>query len=161
MTGLDIGVMGVMAASSLLGLMRGFVREAFSLAAWIAAFLLARTLAPELSPLVPGVESEALRHLVALAVVFLCVLIGVGLAGSVLAGLVKWAGMAAYDKLLGLLFGGLRGVVILLVFTLAAGLTALPKTDFWQDSLLHVRLEEVAMAVQPWLPDDLTKHLRY
>ncbi len=161
MTGLDLGVLGVTAISVLAGLMRGFVREAFSLAAWIAAFLLAKTLAPDLSPLVPGVESEALRHLVALVVVFLCVLIGVGLAGVVLSGMVKWAGLAPYDKMLGAIFGGLRGVLVVLLFTLAAGLTALPKTDFWQHSILHPRLEGAAGMVRPWLPDDLAAHIKY
>lgn len=161
MTSLDLGVLAVLAVSGAAGLMRGFIREAFSLGAWVVAFLFAKSLAPLLAPLLTGIEAEALRQLVALVIVFLLILVAASLAGRVLAGMVKWAGLAAYDRLLGLGFGALRGAVIVLIFALAAGLTALPRTPFWQGAFSHGYLESAAKMLIPWLPEGLAAHIRF
>lgn len=161
MTGLDLLVVGVMAISAIAGLMRGLVREVFSLGAWVLAFLFAKSLAPFVAPMVPGVESEALRHFAAIALVFVIILVVTSLSGAVLAGMVKWVGLGFYDKFMGLVFGALRGGVILLLLTVLAGLTALPQTRFWQDALIREPLESGARLAMPWLPSSLVEHIRY
>lgn len=161
MSGLDLLVVGVLAVSSVAGLMRGLVREVFSLGAWVLAFLFAKSLAPFLAPMVPGVESEALRHFAALVLVFVVILVVASLSGAVLAGMVKWVGLGFYDKFMGMIFGALRGGVILLLLTLLAGLTALPQTRIWQDALTHESLESAARLAIPWLPSGLAEHIRY
>lgn len=161
MTALDLGVVLVLAVSAVAGLARGFIREAFSLVAWILAFLFAQSLAPLFAPLLPGIDTEALRQLTALAIVFLLILVATGLAGRLLAGMVEWAGLAAYDRMLGLAFGLLRGGVIVLLFALTAGLTALPATAFWQEALTHAPLESAAKMLIPWLPESLASHIHY
>jgi len=161
MTGLDLLVVGVMAISAIAGLMRGLVREAFSLGAWVLAFLFSKSLAPFVAPMVPGVESEALRHFAAIVLVFVIIVVLASLSGAVLAGMVKWVGLGFYDKFMGLVFGALRGGLIVLLLTLLAGLTALPQTRFWQDALLHEQLEAGARMAMPWLPRSLVKHIRY
>lgn len=161
MNGLDLLVLGVMAVSSIIGLMRGLVREMFSLGAWILAFAFAKSLAPFVAPMVPGVESEALRHFAAIVLVFVVILVAASLSGAALSGMVKWIGLAFYDKFMGLVFGALRGVVIVLLLTLLAGLTALPQTRLWQDALIREQLESGARMVMPWLPSGLVEHIRY
>jgi membrane protein required for colicin V production len=89
------------------------------------------------------------------------ILVGTSLAGSVLAGMVKWVGLGFYDRFLGLGFGALRGGVIVVLFALLAGLTALPETGFWQASLTHGQLESAAKMVIPWVPDSLAAHIRF
>lgn len=161
MTGLDLLVLGVMAISAIAGLMRGLVREVFSLGAWVLAFLFAKFLAPFVAPMVPGVESESLRHFAAIGLVFVIILVVASLSGAVLAGMVKWVGLGFYDRFMGLVFGALRGGVIILLLTLLAGLTALPQTRFWQDALIHEPLESGARMAMPWLPSSLVEHIRY
>ncbi len=161
MTGLDLLVVAVVAVSGLAGLMRGLVREVFSLGAWVLAFLFAKSLAPIVAPWVPGVESEALRHFAAIVVVFVAILLLASLSGTVLAGMVKWVGLGFYDKFMGLVFGALRGGIIVLLLTLLAGLTALPQTRLWQDALLRAQLESGARMAMPWLPARLAAHIRY
>lgn len=161
MSGLDLFVAGVMAISALAGLMRGLVREVFSLGAWVLAFVFAKSLAPFVAPMVPGVESEALRHFAAIVLVFVIILVLASLSGAVLAGMVKWVGLGFYDKFMGLVFGVLRGSLIVLFLTLLAGLTALPQTRFWQDSLFHEQLESGSRMAMPWLPSSLSEHIRY
>jgi len=161
MTTLDLIILGVLAVSAALGLMRGFIREVFSLGAWILAFLFAKSLAPFVAPVVPGIESEATRYLTAIVLVFIFILVLASMSGAILAGVVKWVGLGFYDKFMGLVFGALRGGVILLLFTLLAGLTALPRTEFWQGALLSGRLEALAVRVLPWLPSRLAEHIHY
>ena len=161
MTGLDLLVVGVMAISAIAGSMRGLVREVFSLGAWVLAFLFAKSLAPFVAPMVPGVESEALRHFAAIVLVFVIILVLASLSGAVLAGMVKWVGLGFYDKFMGLVFGALRGGLIVLLLTVLAGLTALPQTRLWQDALLHEQLEAGARMAMPWLPSSLVEHIRY
>lgn len=161
MNGLDLLVLGVMAVSSIAGLMRGLVREVFSLGAWVLAFLFAKSLAPFVAPWVPGLESEALRHFAAIVLVFVIIVVVASLSGSILSGMVKWVGLGFYDKFMGMVFGALRGGVIVLLLTLLAGLTALPHTRIWQDSLTHVWLESAARRAMPWLPASLAEHIQY
>ncbi|MGQ9860878.1 MAG: CvpA family protein [Thiobacillaceae bacterium] len=161
MNGLDLLVLGVMVISAAVGVMRGLVREVFSLGAWVLAFAFAKSLAPFVAPMVPGVESEALRHFAAIVLVFVVILVAASLSGAVLSGMVKWIGLAFYDKFMGLVFGALRGGVIVLLLTLLAGLTAFPHTRLWQEAWLREWLESGARMVMPWLPSSLVEHIRY
>ncbi|MFN3593150.1 MAG: CvpA family protein, partial [Thiobacillaceae bacterium] len=117
MTTLDLFVIGVLAISAVLGLMRGIIHELFSLGAWVFAFLFTKSLAPFLAPLIPGIESAATRHLAAILLVFILILVLAIMSGTILAGMVKWVGLGFYDKFMGLVFGTLRGGVIVLLFT--------------------------------------------
>jgi membrane protein required for colicin V production len=161
MNALDMGVIAALVVSALVGLVRGFTREVLSLAAWVAAFLLAKTLAPVLAPAIPGIDNPSLRHLAALALVFVVTLVAASLLAMAISRMVKWAGLGFYDKLVGLLFGALRGGLIVLIFALAAGLTALPETRFWRSSLTHGQLEAMADAAKPWLPAELAAHVKF
>lgn len=161
MTAVDWVAMGIVLVSSLAGLMRGFVREVASVAAWVLAFVAAKLLAPYLAPLVPGVESEPLRYVAAIVAIFVVVLMLVGLGAVVLSGVVRWAGLGTYDKFFGLIFGGLRAMLILLLLTLLAGLTSIPKTETWRNSISHGWFEAAAVRMKPWLPADLAALIQY
>jgi membrane protein required for colicin V production len=161
MNGLDLIVLGIFVGSTVLGLMRGLIREVFSLAAWVLAFVGARLLGPALAPMLPGAENPALQHAAALLLVFVLILLATGLAGGVLAGLVKLAGLGTYDRMLGVLFGILRGVAAVVGLALLAGLTALPKTQFWQAALSRVPLELAVHQLLPWLPKDVAVLIKY
>ena len=142
-------------------LLRGFVREAFSLAAWIVAFLAARALSPALAGLIPGIDQEGLRQAAAIVVIFLAVLIAAHLLAAALAKLMQLAGLGSLDRMLGMLFGAGRAAVVLVLLTLVAGLTALPRSEAWRASLVHGPLESLAGKVIPWLPEDLAALIRF
>ncbi len=161
MTIVDWLVLAVGGLSCVIGLMRGFVREAMSLAGWVLAFYAAKTLAPGFSAEVPGIDNPALRYGVALVLVFVVVLLLASLASMLLRGMVNMVGLGAYDKAVGLLFGGARALVLLLSLTVVAGLTSLPKTRAWQDSWSHSWLESAVVAIKPWLPEDLAALIQF
>lgn len=162
MTVLDLIVVLVLILTMVRGLMRGLVETLFSLAAWILAFVLGKWGALMVAPLLPvAVESPAIRYFAGFAVVFLVVLIGVLLLGHVLASLVKAVGLGSADKALGGVLGLAKGLVILAGLTLAAGLTSLPRTDFWKQAMLSDSLQAMALSALPLLSADVAKYVRF
>lgn len=162
MSMLDIIVLLVLVLTVVRGLMRGMIDTLFSLAAWVLAFLLGKWGALVVAPLLPiGVENPAIRYFAGFAVIFLVVLIGVLLLGHVLASLVKAAGLGSADKVLGGVLGLTKGLVILVGLTLAAGLTSLPRTEFWKQAALSGTLQTMALRALPLLPDDMAKYVRF
>ncbi|MHB1085910.1 MAG: CvpA family protein [Thiobacillus sp.] len=162
MSMLDLIVLLVLILTVVRGLMRGMVDTLFSLAAWLLAFLLGKWGALMVAPLLPvAIENPALRYFAGFMVVFLVVLIGVLLVGHALASLVKAVGLGSTDKVLGGVLGLAKGLVILVGLTLAAGLTSLPRTDFWKQSALSGSLQVMALRVLPLLPADVAKYVRF
>lgn len=161
MNSLDVTVLGILAASMVLGLTRGLAREVFSLAAWMAAFFCARQFAPQAAAFLPDADAPGLRHAAALVLTFIAVLLVVGWVGSLLSGAMKRAGLGLQDRLLGALFGAARGGIALAGLTIVAGLTALPKTEFWQQAASRPYLELAAAKLLPWLPADMAALLQY
>ena len=161
-TGLDFFVLAILALSILLGLVRGGVKEILSLAAWIVAFLVARLFADTASGWLPtALVNPLLRHWAGFILVFVIVIVIAMLLSSLVSLSFKAIGLGMFDRLLGGIFGALRGVVIVLILVLLAGLTALPKTMFWRHSLFVPYLVRVAGMVQPWLPGRLSSLLHY
>jgi membrane protein required for colicin V production len=162
MTALDWIILLVLAACVFRGLMRGLIEEVFSLGAWIVAFIAAKWGAVAVAPLLPiGIGRENIRYFVGFAVVFLVMMIVVLITGHIVKSSVQAVGLTGADKLIGALFGLLRGLVIVVGLTLAAGLTQLPRTDFWRQATLSHALEIMATQAKPLLPQKLAKYIRY
>lgn len=162
MNTLDLIVVLVLVLTVVRGLMRGMVDTLFSLAAWILAFMLGKWGALVVAPLLPiGIESLSIRYFAGFSVVFLVVLIGVLLLGHALATLVKAVGLGGADKVLGGVLGLAKGLVILIGLTLAAGLTSLPRTDFWKQARVSGSLQAMAQRAMPLVPADVAKYIRF
>lgn len=160
MTLLDWVVLAVLGYMVVRGLLRGFADTVFSLLAWVLAFYVGKWGAVALAPLF-GIDTPGLRYFVAFAVVFLVVLIGVLLVGHLISASLRALGLGPADSVLGGVAGLVRGLVVLTVLTLAAGLTALPRTDFWQNAALAQPLQRLAVVALPWLPAELAEHVRF
>jgi membrane protein required for colicin V production len=159
---LDLIVLLVLVVSVVRGLMRGMVETLFSLAAWLLAFVLGKWGALLVAPLLPiGIENPSIRYFAGFALIFLLVLIAVLLLGHALASLVKAVGLGSADKVLGGVLGLAKGLLILIGFTLAAGLTSLPRTDFWKQAMLSDSLRAMAMRALPLVPKDVAKYVRF
>ena len=112
----DWTIVVVLALSTLLSLKKGFVREALSLLAWVAAFLVSTSFGAHLSSqLVPWIAAERLRYAAAYVILFVATLMLGSLLNALLAQLIRVTGLSGADRLLGTVFGFIRGLVILLV----------------------------------------------
>ena len=160
MAALDWILLAILTVSMLLGVWRGLVREVLSLAGWIAGFLLAQMFAPEVGQRIPMEgTSEGLRYLAGFVVVFIAVLVLTAVSGWVLQKLVAAVGLGILDRLLGAVFGSLRGVIFLLVITVIAGMTPVQDTATWRQSEGARALTQLLHFLKPVLPADFGKYL--
>jgi membrane protein required for colicin V production len=162
MTGFDVIVLAVLFLSTLLAFVRGVVRELISIAAWIVGFVAAITYAGVVAEMLSGFAVTPLvRHVIAFALILLVVLIAGGFLAWMLRSAVHAIGLGFVDRFLGGLFGLARGVLAMVAFALIAGLTTMPKQDWWQNSLLGAPLAEAALALRPYLPAEWAQRLDY
>ena len=162
MNGADIAILLVLAVSSLLSLMRGLVREILSLVSWVVAVWVAFRFCGAAGGFMGGMIAEGpLRTGVAFVALLVGTLIVLGLVGALLAKAVAASGLGSTDKVLGMWFGFLRGLAILVVLVLLAGLTPLPQQDWWQSSLLLPRLVPLAQWAAGFMPPPLAGYFGY
>jgi membrane protein required for colicin V production len=162
MTAFDFAVLGVIAVSVLLGLWRGVISEILALAAWVVAFLAARAGADQVATLLGGMIAQpGMRLLAAYAVIVVGVLLVFAIGRRLLSLLVKAVGLGILDRLLGASFGVLRGMVVVLVVVMLAGLTPLPTAEWWRSAVLAPPLETAVIAAKPWMPQELSKRIKY
>ena len=161
MTWFDYAVIASVGLSVLLAVIRGAVREIAALAGWAAALILSGLFAQELAQWLPIAVSPVLKAVIAYLVIFLGVLLLSGLAGVLLAKLFRAAGLGFTDRAVGALFGLVRGVLIVFVAVMLAGLTSLPRESFWREAALSGPIETAVLAAKPALPKDLPQRIRY
>lgn len=162
MTLFDYAVALIVGISVLISVMRGMVREVIALAGWIVAFVVANLYSGAVAAWLPaGLTNESVRMLAAFIILFLGALLAMGLLAVAASRLMKSAGLSIEDRVLGVVFGFARGVLIVMVFVLMAGLTSLPRQPIWKDAMLSEPLETFAVFVRAWLPTDLSQRIRY
>ena len=162
MTLLDYAVFAIVGVSMLLGVIRGFVREVMALGSWVVAFIVSSAYGGDVAPLLAQqIPDEKWRVLAAVVAVFVVVLVVVNIMAMLASKLIKSAGLAIEDRLLGSVFGLARGVLVVLVLVLGAGLTVLPRQPVWKDAMLAAPLVKLAEFVRPWLPQDWAKNISY
>ena len=162
MTLFDYTVALIIGVSVLISVMRGVVREVIALAGWIVAFVVANLYSGAVAAWLPaGITDASLRILAAFLILFLPVLLVMGLLAVAASRLMKSAGLSIEDRLLGAAFGFARGVLIVMVLVLMAGLTSLPRQPTWRDAMFSAPLETFALFIRAWLPNDLSQRIRY
>ncbi|EKF74867.1 colicin V production protein [Alcanivorax hongdengensis A-11-3] len=129
-------ILFVIAVSALLSLRRGFTREAFSLLTWVAAFIIARLFSPALELLLTDqIATPSLRMAVAFGALFALTLIVGALINHLLGELIRVTGLSSTDRLLGMVFGALRGILLMVVLV-AVGRNLFASDPWWQQSVL-------------------------
>ena len=156
----DYVIIAIIAISILVGAIRGFIKEAFSLAVWAAAFLVAFQYSGVLAlQLENHIELPSARTSLAFGGLFLSVLLVGGLVTFLVGKLVEKTGLSGTDRLLGGVFGGVRGLVLVLVMMLVAGLTPVTQDPWWQQSRTIQSLLPLAEWSAQFLPDYILEHL--
>lgn len=152
MTTIDWVIIGVLVVSALISVFRGFMKEALSLLTWIFALIVARLFSASLAALLSGwLDAEAHRYVVAFIILFVATLIVGTLINYLVNRFIVMTGLKGLDRLLGTVFGLLRGLIIVVVALSVGQLFALDQ--FWQDSALVPYIEPVI----GWAGDNIYK----
>ena len=140
----DYLVIGIIALSGLIAFFRGFIQESLSLLLWIFAFASAMFLNEYLEPyLINYIDSPEIRRILTIITVFVGIIFLGGLLIKLLRGLVHWSGMGGLDRLLGVLFGFLRGMLLIVVIYLVLP-SDLKQSPFITDSKSSTYLKKYA-----------------
>lgn len=137
MNPLDIVILGVIGLSAVISFIRGFAKEALSLVVWFGAFFIASQYYAKLAVYFTNIQDDMFRNGAAIAALFVATLIVGALVNYVIAQLVQKTGLSGTDRILGVVFGCLRGVLIV-----SAGLffmdafTSFPESQWWKGSQL-------------------------
>ena len=156
----DYFILGIIAISLLVGGLRGLIKEAFSLAVWIAAFLLAFQFSGVLADnLQSAISLPSARTALAFSGIFISVLLIGGLLIYLVGKLVESTGLSGTDRLLGGVFGAVRGLILVIVLLLVAGLTPIPRDPWWGESKSIQTLMPLAEWSAAFLPESIREHL--
>ncbi len=152
---LDWMIIAVVVLSTLLSLKRGFVKEVMSLVTWVVAFIIAvKFTSPLQTLLIDQVQNDQIRYVVAFIALFIATLVLGALVNFVLSSLVQATGLSSTDRIIGMLFGFVRGGLIVVAFISLLSLSpAIEKSDMWKSSQLVPQL----VVLKDWVREMLGK----
>jgi membrane protein required for colicin V production len=161
LTTVDYFILVVLLVSALVGISRGLFKEVLALASWFIASWVAYHYTAYLST--EWLSSFHMDDLLSLGVSFLILfiltLIACGLLGGIVQKIILSAGLSLTDRFLGLIFGVLRGGLIIVVLATLAALTPIPQTPAWQKAITRPAVEMATSLIKAWLPPDWAKQL--
>jgi membrane protein required for colicin V production len=158
---LDWALAAVLAASVVIGCWRGFVFECLSLAGWLVAWFAAQWAAPQLGPHLPaGTAGSALNLAAAFGAAFVAALVLWALLARLIRMLLRATPLSLPDRLLGAVFGFLRGAVLLLAVATVVGLTPAAQSASWRGSHGARWLSMALQTLKPLLPEPAARLLR-
>ena len=160
MAATDWILIAALAASMLLGALRGLVYEVLSVMGWIAAFLLAQWFSPDVAEKLPMQNSgEALRYAAAFVLVFIASVFLAGLISALMKKIISVVGLRPVDRMMGAIFGLFRGLIFLLALSVVVHMTALQESDWWLESQGGPMLMTLLKGLRPMLPEKFGAYL--
>lgn len=144
----DLIIAAAIVISVAVGLFRGFVKESISIVTLLLAIWAAMNFGAHAGQLSEQwVSSEGLQLWIGRTLVFVAILAVGGLAGWGISRLVRLSALSGTDRILGAMFGFVRGALLLGVFIIGGQMANFDKDNWWQNS----RLIPYGTAVADWL----------
>lgn len=153
-------LLAVLLLSVLLGIWRGLVYEVFSVAGWVAAFVLAQAYAVEAARWLPLQSvAEPVQLAIGFAVVFVLVAFAGGFVAWLVRKMVASVGLRPVDRVLGGAFGVVRGLVMLLGLAVVVSMTQWREESWWRESTGASALDQTLQQIKPILPGSVGRYL--
>jgi len=158
---LDYALLGIILLSTLISVFRGFVKEVMSLLGWVLAGWTAFRFSGDFAQFLERfITHEGLQHALAFLVLFVGVLILSVLVNHLVAKLVHLSGLKAIDRILGCVFGALRGGLIVVVAVFLGGISPLAAEPVWSGSFMVGYFEQIATWLAENLPGTMTQSIK-
>jgi membrane protein required for colicin V production len=157
----DYLIIAIIALSAVIGLARGLMREVISLGVWVAALAAAWFFyEPLAAQLTPWIATPSVRVGAAVLLLVIGTLVAGAILGYLLALLIDRTGLSGTDRLLGVLFGAARGVVLVALVVFLAALTPLTEDPWWEQSQLLDQFKLLAEWMLEQVPPDVTERIK-
>ena len=160
MNGTDWVILAILGLSILIGLWRGLIAELLSLVIWIAAFWVAAAFGPAVAAQFEHVITVPIARIgLGYALCFIAVLMVGALLRLVTRRLIWSTGLSGIDRLFGMLFGFVRGVLLVTLLVFLVGLTLFTREPWWQQSALLPQFQGLAAWLGQNIPANVRDHL--
>lgn len=161
-TWVDYFIIVVILFSTLISLMRGFSAEAISLFTWVVAVIVAFKFTRALGDLLSGlIHNSSLRFIVSFIILFILIMIIGTVINHILGAMIKNSGLSSTNRILGMLFGFARGVLLIAIFILFAKMTSVIREAWWQSSALIPYFHGLVNWLQQFIPDHFNNVSHY
>ena len=153
MTPVDYILVAIVLISMLFGAVRGFLRESVALLGWLVGLWLAWRYADRLQPYLGGaLAGTELQTWVARLILLLAAVLAAWIIGSLLGYLVQRSGLTlGLDRMLGGVFGLVRGAVIVGFAVMLADAAMLRAEPWWKSSRLIPIAEDMATILRGYV----------
>ena len=149
----DWFILIVLIASGIIAFARGFTKEFLSLFLWIAAFIAAISLEYLTTPKINDfIGNEEISKIISYFVVFIIFIFIGGIVIKFISKLIKWSGASGFDRFLGVLFGLIRGLIVLFVIFLLLP-SGLKTTDLINNSKITPIIQKYAPEIEEYFRD--------
>ena len=149
----DWFILIVLVASGVIAFARGFTKEFLSLFLWLAAFIAAISLEYLATPKINEfIGNEEVSKIVSYITVFVIFIFLGGIVIKFISKLIKWSGASGFDRFLGVLFGLIRGLIVLFVIFLLLP-SSLKTTDLISNSKITPIIQKYAPEIEAYFRD--------
>ncbi len=159
----DYIIIVIIAVSTVISLLRGFVRESLALAGWILSIWISLIFMHQMTIFINPYLNlpPSILSLVSFALLFISTLIVSALVTNLFSELVDKTGLSGTDRSIGMLFGIARGGIIVGIIVLLAGFTRVPQDPWWKESVLIPHFQQLAVYMKDFLPPHIAAKLHY
>ena len=149
----DWFILIVLIASGIISLSRGFTKEFLSLFLWLAAFVAAISLEYLATPKINEfIGNQEISKIISYIVVFIVFIFLGGIIIKFISKLIKWSGASGFDRFLGVIFGLIRGLIVLFVIFLILP-SGLKTKDVINNSKITPIIQKYAPQIEAYFRD--------
>ena len=146
----DWFILIVLIASGIISFARGFTKEFLSLFLWLAAFIAAISLEYLATPKINEfIGNEEISKIISYIVVFVIFIFIGGMIIKFISKLIKWSGASGFDRFLGVMFGLIRGSIVLFVIFLLLP-SGIKTTDLINNSKITPIIQKYAPEIEAY-----------
>jgi len=159
---IDYAIIGLISISLIVGLFRGLISEAFALVSWGVAFWVGLTFSTPFAALLENsITDPSARIAAAFIALFILTLVLGAIINKLLSVLIDKTGLTGTDRIAGMVFGIVRGMFLVVILVMLAGLTLLPESAWWKESQLIPVFQSLAVWLKAHMPEGMASYLNY
>ncbi|MCX7086547.1 MAG: CvpA family protein [Methylococcales bacterium] len=153
-------LLGLVGICAVIGLLRGFRVELYTLLVWVIGSGIGLIFCREFAEILSLFISQPVFKMAGAFISLLSITLVLGsLIGYLLGESLTQAGL--FSRLMGFFVGGARGLLLIAVIVMLAGLTPLPTEPWWHEAQLIFPFQKLVLQLRDAIPSDLARYINY